>query len=201
MAWKGGRSVRGVGETGQAEQARGETRARRLGIVSNRDDDAEGIQIFVPAFQGGDTHTILFDLVVDAPGPVLDVRAQFKDLLRLGNGEASERLVLPRGRNTTGPMERAVTLDRLVQDLADTMMQASRSPDAARLVENARHRLIRAQADAALRHDETLQAQVALCDRVLARLSGGHPSPPLQQALRLASHRLVFGASSEFGTP
>ncbi len=56
-------------------------------MVSTRGDDAEGIQIFVPACQGGDTDTVLFDLVVDAPGPVLDVLWLGPRGLRRKNGD------------------------------------------------------------------------------------------------------------------
>ncbi len=184
-----------------SERAIDQALARRLGITADRGEDEDGIQIVVPAFYAGDSHTVLLDLVVPGPGPVLDVTARFKDLLRLGNGALTDRLTLARGAGARGPQARAVEAERLAYELAASLREAAsraergdRAGATAALAEG-RARLDRARA----RHPE-LASEPALArdatayDRFGAALGAGAiPSDTLAGALRYAAHRRMFG--------
>lgn len=95
-----------------------------VGIVADRGDDEDGVQIVIPAFYAGDDHTILLDVVVPGPGPVVEVRARYKDLVRLGNGAAVASLALGRGRREPSPAELRVAADLHAHDLARALADA-----------------------------------------------------------------------------
>ncbi len=183
----------------EAERSLDQQLARRLGILSDREEDDDGVQIVVPAFYADDTHVLLFDLVVDGPGPVADVTAKYKDLLRLANGEATERVVVGRGRAERGPRAREVLRNLLAHQLSVAMRRAAREvrtdrAAAAATIRSARARIITARRELnALASDRDLAAQVESCRAFEAALSSGAPASLLADSLRFASRRLLFG--------
>lgn len=112
--------------TREVEQAIDEELARRLGILADRDEDESGVRMLIPAFYANDAHSIVLDLLVTRPGPVLDVDVALKDLVRLDNARASASLTLPHGaRDTRGPRELRVLADVLAHDTALALTRAS----------------------------------------------------------------------------
>jgi hypothetical protein len=91
----------------QAEQSIDTELARALGIVSDRGNDEDGMQILIPAYYADDEHAIVLDLMADA-GPIADVSLRYKDLVELENATANERFTLARGASSEGPRERTV---------------------------------------------------------------------------------------------
>jgi hypothetical protein len=89
----------------EAEQSIDLRVARNLGLAADRGEDDEGIQIVIPAFQAGDAHVVLLDLVAPGPGPVADVTVRYKDLVHLRNSVARAHLGLARGTGRRGPLE------------------------------------------------------------------------------------------------
>ncbi len=183
----------------QQEQAIDRSLAARLGIASDRGDDEDGIQIVVPAFYADDAHRVLLDLVVSGPGPVADVQVRFKDLLRLGNGTLTDRLVLNRGASTRGPAQRRVYAEGLAFDLASALRAAAAELDAGR-PDGARATLdsARARLDAAiaavpeLASAPALARDVSLC-RVYRDAIGVGDASTLSASLRFAAHRRLLG--------
>ena len=183
----------------EAEQAVDRTLARQLGITSDRGEDEDGIQIVVPAFYADDSHRVLLDLVVPGPGAVADVQARFKDLLRLGNGTLTERLVLSRGAAARGPAQRAVYAAWLGHEVAAALRRAARELDAGRaeaartILSVARGRL-EAETDAMpeLASDPALTRDASLYQRFDAAL-GTQPNDVLARTLRYAAHRRLLG--------
>lgn len=157
------------------------------------------MQIVVPAFYADDTHVLLLDLVVDGPGPVADVTAKYKDLLRLANGEASVRVALGRGRSERGPREREVLRNLLAHQLSVALRRAAREvrsdrAAAAATIRDARGRILAARRElGALASDRDLASQVDACRAFEAALTAGAPAPLLADTLRYASRRLLFG--------
>jgi len=183
----------------QAEQAVDRALAARLGIVSDRGDDEDGIQIVVPAFYADDTHHVLLDLVVPGPGPVADVQARFKDLLRLGNGTLTDRLVLTRGMSARGPAQRAVYAAGLGFEVASAMRMAATQLESGQ-PQVARATLTRASArldSATLAMPElasmpALARDVSLCRNYQQAISSGSTGE-LAASLRYAAHRRLLG--------
>ena len=102
---------------------------RSTGIDADRGADEDGIQIVIPAFMAGDDHVILFDVVVEKPGLIMDVRARFKDLVRLGNGEVSASLSLSaEGAGRTSPRAEQVNVTRnlAARKTSDALVLAAR---------------------------------------------------------------------------
>jgi hypothetical protein len=85
--------------------------ARNLGIEADRGKDEDGIQIVIPAFYAGDAHAVLLDVVVEGPGPVAEVTARYKDLVRLENAVANAGLSLARSEAAASPIESGVVED------------------------------------------------------------------------------------------
>lgn len=178
----------------EAERAVDRELARRLGITSDRDDDEDGVQIVVPAFYAGDQHAVLLDLVVPGPGPVADVSLRWKDLVRVGNGSASERLTLASGSRPRGPRERQVLGQLVAHELATALREAAASLDRGD-AEGARARLDAARAltdgmRAHVRSDRTGE-DLGLVAAYQAAL--GAPTPSLADSLRYASRRRLHG--------
>ena len=97
------------------------------GIAADRGADEDGLQIVVPAFYAGDRHVILLDLVAAGPGPLLDVRARFKDLVALDNGEAAASLALdPAGAAASAtPAARNVAANRARFGVGEALLEAA----------------------------------------------------------------------------
>lgn len=180
----------------EAEQAVDRELARRLGITSDRDDDEDGIQIVMPAFYADDQHAVLLDLVVPGPGPVADVSMRWKDLVRVGNGSASERLTLASGTRREGPRERQVLAQLAAHELAAalrdaaTMIDRGAVAEARARVESAR-RLVEGLR-ARIRADE-MREDIALCAAYGAALAPGATTEGLADSLRYASRRRLHG--------
>jgi len=89
----------------EAEVAIDQRLARNLGIQADRGEDEEGIQIVIPNFYAGDSHTILLDVMAENPGPLADVTLRYKDVVYLRNGVARANLTIEDGPRTAGPLE------------------------------------------------------------------------------------------------
>ena len=104
--------------------------ARHLGIEADRDDDEDGIQIVIPAFQAGDAHAILLDVVAPGPGAVADVSVRYKDVAFLRNGVARASLSLSAGQSAAGPLERNVLKNLLAHRLSAALEKAGQAAGA-----------------------------------------------------------------------
>ena len=118
----------------EAEQSIDQRISRNLGIEADRGEDEEGIQIVIPNFYSGDTHTVVLDVFVPGPGPIADLTVRYKDLVFLRNGVARNRLELPVGERPAGPLERNVLKNELAQVLAASAREAGRALASADLV-------------------------------------------------------------------
>ena len=110
----------------EAEVAIDQRLARNLGIEADRGDDEQGIQMVIPNFFAGDSHTVLLDVVADRPGPVADVTVRYKDVVNLKNGVAQASLALDDTRREAGPLERNVLKNLVAVEFAKQTRLASR---------------------------------------------------------------------------
>lgn len=99
--------------------------ARNLGIAADRGKDEDGIQIVIPAFYSGDDHVILLDVVVNNPGPIVDVNVRYKDLVFRQNAVLHDNLSLSQRTANPGPLQRNVLKNWLAQQLMLTIRTAS----------------------------------------------------------------------------
>ncbi len=186
--------------TRQVEQSIDRDLAQRLGILSDRDEDDDGIRMLLPAFYANDAHTLILDLVVRQPGRVLDVDVTLKDLVRVGNARASASLTLPSGRAEPGPRELRVMADTLAHTSAQALASAADSL-AAHDVTSARSTLSTARsvlAAAAAERTALSRSSSFVADR--ARLDAcaealDHPGTDrslLGDAARLAAYRRLL---------
>jgi protein TonB len=115
----------------ESERVRAEERAidlrlaRNLGIEADRGKDEDGIQIVIPAFYAGDAHSILLDVVAEGPGPIAEVTARYKDLVRLENTVSRASLALGRSDAASGPLEAGVESDYRELRVARALLAAS----------------------------------------------------------------------------
>jgi TonB family protein len=115
----------------ESERVRAEERAidlrlaRNLGIDADRGKDEDGIQIVIPAFYAGDAHSILLDVVAEGPGPIAEVTARYKDLVRLENTVSRASLALGRSDAASGPLEVGVESDYRELRVARALLAAS----------------------------------------------------------------------------
>ena len=109
----------------EAEQSIDRRLSRNFGIVADRGEDEEGIQIVIPSFFAGDSHVILLDVVAEQSGSIADVTVRYKDLLYLRNGVARANLSLPTGKNDPGILENNVLKSYLALKLSQSTRQAS----------------------------------------------------------------------------
>ncbi len=186
----------------EAERAADLQLARELGITQDRGKDEDGVQIVVPTFYVGDSHVVLLDLVVAGPGPVADVSARYKDLVRMRNATASESFSLDRGARPRGALERNVVASFVAEELARVLAQASDLAAAGALREAAA--LLRAFAtnvralDAQypeLASDARIAADVELAlgfASVLEDPSASGAAPVVADTLRYASYRRLL---------
>jgi hypothetical protein len=188
--------------TREVEQSIDKDLARRLGILSDRDEDESGIRMLMPAFYANDAHSIVLDLVVSRPGHVLDVDVALKDLVRVGNARASASLTLPSGAaGAAGPRELRVVADLLAHETALALSRASEAL-AAGDVSAARQRIAAASslAEAARTSEPRLvdlpsfQADVEILASFGAALEARAPwmDEPLRDALSLAASRRLL---------
>jgi hypothetical protein len=76
------------------------------------------VQIVIPSFYAGDSHTVLLDVVAEGPGPIADVTVRYKDLVQLGNGVARESLWLPNVELARGALQRNVLKNLIAFEVA-----------------------------------------------------------------------------------
>lgn len=174
----------------EAESAIDRQLARELGIASDRGEDEDGIQIVIPAFLANDQHVVLLDLVVEGPGAIADVSLRWKDLVRAGNGSASDRLTLGEGGARRGPRERAVVLAYAAHELAEALRESAELVRAGHS-STARGRLWAVQQRIA--SVEGMADDVALCEAYRAALGEGEGSPAIADSLAYASARRIQG--------
>lgn len=176
--------------------------AEQTGIRADRGDDEEGIQVVIPAFMAGDDHVILFDVVVSRPGLVMDVRARFKDLVKLGNGEVSASLTLEAGRAKPRAEQLNVTRNLAARKTSDALMLAARRlragdpVGAGRVLAAGRVELAKVAARAGLAKDAVLAADLRTLEVFEAALgeaaAAGTAGSGIESALLLAA-RLELG--------
>ena len=111
----------------EAEVAIDRRLARNLGIQADRGEDEEGIQIVIPNFYAGDSHTILLDVVAENPGPLADVTLRYKDVVHLRNGVARANLTLQDGPPAAGPLELNVLTNLVAWERAQQPRSVARS--------------------------------------------------------------------------
>jgi len=109
----------------EAEVAIDQRLARNLGIQADRGEDEEGIQIVIPNFYAGNSHTILLDVVAEGPGPLADVTLRYKDVVYLRNGVARANLTLEDGPRTAGPLEGNVLKNLVAWEFAQRIRQVA----------------------------------------------------------------------------
>jgi len=173
--------------------------SRRLGIASDRDDDQDGIRILLPSFYAGDSHTVVLDLLVTRPGPIVDVDVQFKDLVRLGNGNVSVALSLPSGTAARGVREQRVLASYIAQrvsialDAAGDLAAHGRWPEATARIDEARALIVAARTEVpALATSPSVQADEALLAQYRTSVGGGLQPTHVADSLHYASHRRLL---------
>jgi hypothetical protein len=191
-----------VREAKQVERSIDRRTASNLGIRADRGRDEAGIQILIPAFQAGDSHVVLLDVVALRPGRIADVRARYKDLVFHRNGEARAGLSVDRrAEEQQGPLERNVLKNLIARRLSEALRDAGEAlgEDDAEL---ARDRLgwcvwfLDALRDTVpgWSRDPELVGDREMAERYLALLDGGAAGVPLHRrylsdSLRLAGAR------------
>ncbi len=149
----------------EAEQSLDQRMAKNLGIEADRGQDDEGIQMVIPSFFAGDTHVILLDVLVNKPGPVVDVTARYKDLIYLRNATSRKNLELQTDPKPLGPLALNVMKNVLAHRFSQTMEQAGQSLQQGR------------QAEAASR----LKTMLELYQSMRHHIPAWHEDPELQQ--------------------
>ncbi len=147
--------------------------SRNLGIEADRGEDEDGIQIIIPSFYAGDSHTILLDVVATRPGAIAEVTARYKDLSELRNTVAKASLSLSRSEAAPGPLETNVLKNylsfRLSQELesaADELDRGDRDAAVKRL-RDARHLLV----GLGFGNDQELARDIAMLSEYVGVLS------------------------------
>lgn len=107
------------------EQSMDQRLRSNLGIIADRGNDEQGIQIVIPSIFMGDTLTILIDVVAEQAGPIADVSLRFKDLVFLKNGVLHGQAQLPSGELKRGPQELAVLKNLLGKTVIEAIEQAA----------------------------------------------------------------------------
>ena len=108
-----------------AEKSIDQRLSKNLGIVADRGENEEGIQIVIPSFFAGDTHVILLDVVVNNPGAVADVSVRYKDLLYLKNSIVREHLSIEAGEKPVGHLELNVFKNLLANRFSKAVKESS----------------------------------------------------------------------------
>lgn len=180
-----------------AEQSIDRRLAHSLGIEADRGVDDEGIQIVIPAFDAGDSHAILLDVVATAPGPIADVSVRYKDLVYLRNGLGRANLSLPHTRQASAALEHNVLANYLAQITAQRLREAGAVVDrhdaraASRLLATTRQLLVGLQQRLPeLRHDLALAIDAGMLAEYAALLER-EPAISAQSALIASSLRLA----------
>jgi len=190
-------------EVRRAESALDARLERELGITADRGQDEDGIQIVIPGFYAGDSHSILLDVVAERPGPVAEVRLRYKDMVALANSEAHAALSLDSEKRERGALEWSVTkswirletshaLERASQLLSEGAVASARSQ-----LESAKTRLELLRAATPLfASDSEVAADTLLVDRYLSALGASEPGSErarwLVRSLALAAWRALF---------
>jgi hypothetical protein len=197
-------SERAAERVREAERSIDQRLARNIGIRADRGEDEEGIQIVIPSFFAGDSHTVLLDVVVPGPGPVADVSVRYKDLVYRRNGVARVQLALEDGRRGPGPLQHNVLKNRLAHELARSATLAGEQLDAGdpraavRTLTSVRDLLngMRFEIPGWDGDDELLE-DVALLDRYLKVFGSSHAVTGqhrrhLADSLRYVAHRRLI---------
>lgn len=108
----------------EAEQSIDQRMSQNLGIVADRGEDEDGIQIVIPAFYADDSHVILLDLVAPGPGSLADVTVRYKDLVQLRNAIAMDTIDLTREDDHFGPLQTNVLKNLLAFELSETLRRS-----------------------------------------------------------------------------
>ena len=190
----------GADRVREAEQSIDLRMARDLGIEVDRGKDEDGIQIVIPSFYAGGSHTILLDVVAPEAGPIADVTLRYKDLIYQRNGVVHAHLNLGAESRPAGPLERNVLKNVLTVRMSSALTSAGRAlseghiDDAKNALGEQRERLLAFRAsDPASQSDAELAADLVLLDEYLSLLSGGAVSARgtrhyLANSLQLAGH-------------
>jgi len=191
----------------EAEVAIDQRLARNLGIQADRGEDEEGIQIVIPNFYAGDSHTILLDVVAEHPGPLADVTLRYKDVIYLRNGVARANLTVEDDPRSAGPLELNVLKNLVAWEFAQRARRVGRhladgDPDQAAMSLATLRDLIRG-----LRHEVTgwqsdpdLMADEAMLEEYLAVLATPAAGDTIQRrfladSLRYAAFRKLQTAA------
>jgi hypothetical protein len=191
----------------QAEQSIDRRMARNLGLVSDRGEDEDGVQMVIPSYYAGDTHVILLDVVAPGPGPIADVSVRYKDLVYLKNGVARANLALPRGPLRAGPLEHNVLKNYLARKVSAVLERAGDRLDGGDiegaqdlLVEQVELLVSLMQEIPALASDRDLYADLAMLNEytsVLTAAASGQPRDYVIDSLRYAAFLKVLPRPAE----
>jgi hypothetical protein len=99
-----------------------------LGILSDRGDDEEGIQMVIPGIYSGDKVVVLLDVVTDRPGAIAEVSLRYKDLVFLRNGSLQAQLELSAqgtAEAVRGPAQLSVLKNLMSHHFSEAVEQAA----------------------------------------------------------------------------
>jgi hypothetical protein len=190
----------GAARVRQAEKSIDRRLARNFGIEADRGEDEEGIQIVIPTFHSGDSHSVVLDVVAPGPGPIMDVTVRYKDLVFLRNGVARANLTVARDTASPGPLERNVVKSYLAIRLSDALKQAGRAllagqdALAASLVQDFRELIASLSHEVpGYQNDADLATDLAMLDEYLSVLGPGvlaqsEPRRTLADSLQLSGY-------------
>ena len=196
-----------VAHVKEAEKSIDQRMAKDFSIVADRGEDDDGIQLVIPSFYAGDSHSLLLDLVVPGAGEIADVEMKYKDMVKLKNGSIQAAHSLASGDAERSTMEYSVLSNFLAYELAETLEMAAKlleqgqAQSAAIAIEN-RLQLLEelVKLYPQLGEDEALIGDLAMLReyQTVFKRNSGISSNDLQNSLRLAAWKKILSEPETF---
>ncbi len=200
-------NLKQISRVKEAEKSIDQRMAKDFSILADRGEDDDGVQLVIPSFYAGDSHSLLLDLVVPGAGEIADVEMKYKDMVKLKNGSIQAAHSLASGDAERGTMEYSVLSNFLAYELAKSlenaakMLEQGQSQEALRVIKE-RLKLLEGLLVRfpKLGEDEAFNGDLAMLreyKRVFAGNWGPH-SDELLDSLRLAAWKKILSEPKAF---